>query len=240
MIQVVDLIKDVIDSMVMSIKSTWVSIDSNGHMLCNVDKTWYLQPETRFTIGSSKYQVISFVLNETMTVKLLSGTDVLQTDNNAPYTFTLRNPSFYYGKVKITDISLNKITNKITLYPIIWIQENLQRTKPSEVDSAFDSTGTLRIFFLNNCKFASWKRTDHQTNIIEPLNEVVKLFLNKLKNSGEVGKLGTVQTVNHANFGVSGLNDASSTIKNMFSGNLSGIEIDPEIPILKKCKVMSL
>lgn len=233
MIQIEQVISDAIDLMDLTINVSSSQETGDSDLILYVDKTWYIQKGTRIEIDGDIYKVIDFTLNTSITLDDVGGL-------TTPESITLPNPTFYYGKTKVVNYKLNSIMDKTTLYPIIWMQENLGRTAPADVDSSYDSDGSVRLFFLNNANLEDWERADHQTEVIEPLNTVVDEFLRVIDNNGTTGKLGDNQTINHALFGVSGLLNSADTVKNMFAENLSGIEINPSIPILKSTNCMTL
>jgi len=230
MILVTDLLDELISSLELNVQVKNVVDNGDGSFTLTVDRTWYLTDNLYFLLGSDLYKVKSFTLDSELVVT--------QSDHeNTPIagTYQLENPTFYHGKVKPTNDELTKIKDWYRKPPLIWLFEIFARTEPSEPDSIIDSEGELRLLFLLYCDFANWETSDHYEKVIKPMNTVVDEFLRVLRDYPLVGLLGSVTYINHANFGQYSITNPADTERNMFNITLSGIEIQPNLPLTKTC-----
>ena len=224
MILASDLLSEVITGLKIPLKINGVELVS-GNYKCYTLNTQYLRPLETVTLNGVDYKVVSFEINRTIT---LSGDSAVEVGE-----YLISNPSFKFGKLKQTVseiLTQNQVaSNKLTM-PLIWMFEVSPRQTPSEFNSMLESTGNVKLFFMNSANYEDWTTEDHKVNAIKPVSNLVDLFLKQLKKHKRVGKTYIVNRVEHAKF----TNDNGETAgegKNILAMRLSGIEVELSLPI---------
>ena len=229
-----DLIREVVESMEIILDVYYVQNVSGGYELRTLN-TQYLKPKSVVNLGGTDYTIKSFVKNESITVE----------GNTAPAAtkYTLPNPTYKHGKLKQTSAEMveqQATSNKIQ-YPLIWMFELAPRTRPQEVDTALQSTGSARLFFMNTADYANFTTVQHFEQVINPVNNLVNSFLAQIKKHRLVGKVFINNKIAHAKF-TNDTGETDSNGNNILPAELSGIELDILLPIRKDltCKVPNL
>ena len=221
MLQVSTLLREVIASMSVTLKIDSVEASgSNWKVYCS--NTQYLNTLSELEIGSVQYVVESFVQDEYL---ILEGAV-----EPTPGIFALRNPTFKHGKYQAVLTELSD-PQDLDIMPLIWMLENQQRTRPSELDSKIESEGQVRLFFANT---DDWSRDTEQMyeEILNPVLTLVNLFLVELEANKRTGDFGVIETTNHAKLTIGGGDLGSTEAQGIFQRTLSGIEVTINLPIM--------
>ena len=221
MLQVSTLLREVIASMSVTLKIDSVeSSGSNWKVYCS--NTQYLNTLSEIEIGSVQYVVESFVQDEYL---ILEGAAQPTTG-----IFALRNPTFKHGKYQAVLTELSD-PQDLDIMPLIWMLENQQRTRPSDLDSKIESEGQVRLFFANT---DDWSRDTEQMyeEILNPVLTLVNLFLVELEANKRTGDFGVIETTNHAKLTIGGGDLGSTEAQGIFQRTLSGIEVTINLPIM--------
>ena len=221
MLQVSTLLREVIASMSVTLKIDSVEASgSNWKVYCS--NTQYLNTLSELEIGSVQYVVESFVQDEYL---ILEGAV-----EPTPGIFALRNPTFKHGKYQAVLTELSD-PQDLEIMPLIWMLENQQRTRPSELDSKIESEGQVRLFFANT---DDWSRDTEQMyeEILNPVLTLVNLFLVELEANKRTGDFGVIETTNHAKLTIGGGDLGSTEAQGIFQRTLSGIEVTINLPIM--------
>lgn len=193
------------------------------------------------TIGGVQYTTESFQINESITVRPISG-------NTPPVTgiFQLYEPKFYYGTIKQVNSDLQQTINSQLLskdrMPLIWLH-GPERTR--QVRDTLNATWKYSdcIFnFLTDAEFENWTQQEHFTNAISPMHQLLNEFILALKYSGMVnydlfeGQEDILDLPRFGNYvgvvGKGGKSDgADNTIFSMY--NMSGTQLRLTIPWLR-------
>lgn len=219
-----DLLREVISSMVINLDVYYVLPVSGGYEL-RTTNTQYLKPLNVITLEGTEYKITSVDLNKSITVE---GTNPI-----AIGKYQLPNPTYKHGKLKQTsaEITAESQSQRIQ-YPLIWMFEIAPRTRPQEVDTALQSTGSARLFFMNTSDYSNFTTEDHFKQVINPVNNLVESFLRQLKRHRLVGKVFINNKIAHAKF-TNDTGETDSTGNNILPAKLSGIELDLLLPIRK-------
>jgi hypothetical protein len=187
-----------------------------------VDKTWYLNTNSKVILGSQQCKVLGFALNQYIDVK----------DFVPVGKYLIPNPTFVHGKYSAVNSERAKVADKSQTTPLIWLFENFTRQADLNPLSAIDSTGEVRLFLLNSAE-KDFNTDLHYKECIEPMSRnVVPELLARLKNSRHVAQLNSSKETNHAAFttGGKGIDDAGKTV---FNQPLSGVELALNFDIYK-------
>jgi len=213
--QTVDIIGSFIPLLNKTIHINSVVDNSGGSYTLDVNCTWWLSIAQIYEIGGNKYKVTSFVINESITIQAL-GVTVLPTVTS----FDISAPEYIHGTLKMAQNEVDAETDKTILCPFTYLFEAVTDRKNTDEESAIDIEVDLRIFWLNSANTKDWLTDDHYTNVIDPMQQMVDLFIEEIKNS----KLFT----NEMRFDCLPLINVSENgvqVKSIFDCNLSGIEL---------------
>jgi len=224
MIQVVDKVREIVNSKPWTVNVKSVTDHGDGTFTIYTCNTSYLNTRMKVEIDSVEYTVVSFVYNESVT---LSGTPVLPIGLN-----TLPTPYFTHGKYSAVNKELGRITNHNTWNPLIWLLELTTRDISSDYDSKFDSEGSVMLFFMSTSDWKNYDTSDHYTEVIKPMSNVVDNFIALSKRHLGVKDLGYSST-NHAKFTTGGSGVQVSGNK-VLPDTQSGIELSLSLPIIKE------
>ena len=201
----------------MIIKVCVSSFDDKGDgtfeiVTCNRQ---YLAKNSIFEVGGSEY-IVQSVEDNTLLIK---GSPVLEE------CFVLPPPLFIPDTPRGTNNELVMRKSKLNRYPFIWLLENF----PTDYDKTKGRNkveARVRLFFLNASNDGKWLEETHRVNCIEPMVNLCDSFLLDLekKVSGSIDKF---KTINRIRFG------KTDGTKKIFDENLSGVELDINVPIQK-------
>lgn len=219
-----DLLNEVITNLNIELKINGVELVDGGYK-CYTLNTHYLRPLEEFNVNGVTYTVESFVYNSYL---IVSGSTPI-----APGTYTLNNPSFKHGKLKQTSAEIlaqNQVRANKLVMPLVWMFELSPRQTPSEVNSMLESAGNVKLFFMNSADYENFTTADHFTNVIQPMSNLVDLFLKRLKKHNRVGKAYISNRIEHAKF-TNDNGESAGEGKNILPMRLSGIEVELSLPI---------
>lgn len=219
--QVATLLREVVSGLDLTLNVYAVELVGSNYKLY-VDSTRYLNTSKVFELGGVTYTVISFELNASVTV---SGASL-----PAVQMYTLDNPYFTHGKLKAVNIELAQ-QQEINLMPLIWNFELQPRTRPQEVDTILESTGTVKIFFMTTANYEDYTTAQHYSECIEPMNNLVNAFIEAVKSHNRSGLVFENLRLNHAKFSTGGTGTTASNENNVLGMYLSGIELELILPI---------
>lgn len=218
-----ELLKEVISGLNATITFSRVDVVTGGWKCYTTNTAWFYTGNT-VDIGGNLYFVESFVWNEYLVLTNNENELVI----NKPYELTA--PTFKHGKLKATTIEMLNRPEQRNYFPIVWMFELSPRGGASDVDTVFESTGSVRMFIMNTASYSDYTTQDHYTNVINPLSNLVKLLLNALKAHKRTGKIFTNTNLPHAKF-TNDTGETDSEGNNILPFELSGIELDIDLPI---------
>jgi hypothetical protein len=143
-------------------------------------------------------------------------------------------PYYFHGTYLAIDNELKKITNSQKKYPIIYFAETFSDRENLNPLSQIGDTVTSAMYFMTSANFRDWLTEDHYDFVIDEIDELVTKFIAKLKSNSfiQYNELEEIERVRHAKWGLYVENKGHTT--NLFTDNLSGVELRLTIPLRKK------
>ena len=219
--QVTTLLREVFDSLNLKLVIYAVTLDG-GNYKCYVDSTHYLNTNKSLTINGIDYVVVAFEIDKTVTLMGASSPTIGSHSLTAPY--------FTHGKLKAVNKELS-FKQPTEIIPLVWNFELQPRTRPAEVDTSIESTGTVKLFFMATANYTDFTTAQHYTECIEPMNNLVNSFIIGLDSHKRTGLVFEGLRMNHAKFTTGGQATASDE-NNVLPLYISGIELELTIPII--------
>jgi hypothetical protein len=213
--QTVDIIGSFIPLLNETININNVIDNGGGSYTLEVDCTWWLSIAQTYSIGGNDYKVTSFVINESITIQSV-GIAVLPVVTS----FDISAPEYIHGTLKMAQNEVDGQTDKTILCPFTYLFEAVTDRKNTDEESAIDREVDLRIFWLNSANTKDWLTNDHYTNVIDPMQQMVDLFIDKIKDS----KLFTDE-MRYDCLPLINVSENGLQVKSIFDCNLSGIEL---------------
>ena len=199
-------------------------IDANNFKLTCSD-TSYLRTGSVFVHNENTYTVTSFEVNKELTIE---GTPRI-TDE----LITLRNPFFITDTPQGANNELSLESANLELHPFVWLLENFP-TNYQDPSNQYVGQSRVRLFFLDVSENNYWLNEDHRKECVEPMRNLINQFLVDLqyKVSGEINlSASNLSLTDRVRFGVY-TGDKGNT-KSIFNDQLSGVEVDINIPVKK-------
>lgn len=219
---VVEFVKNTIENLNLTVNVLDVEI-IDGNTRLTVDKTWYLSKYS--TLNGDK--ITDFKLNEWLEVD--TNSSVVSGDS-----FTLPTLTFVNGKYSEVHKDLNRWGRPNEINPMVWLFE-LQTRQNGDWDDVFDTSGDVRLFFLNSDDYTRYDTADRYKQVIEPMRQIIFEFQRQMINSGQVLWDFNARTTDHAKFETRG-EGLNSDGKQILGFKQSGIEWRGNIKMLKKDK----
>jgi len=211
--QTVDIIEDFVKELVAEFVIDNV-IDNSGIYTLKTKNTWWLTINNTVTIQGNNYIITDFELNKSITVRSIS--------NNTPTVgaFAINAPTYKHGTIRMTNDEIDAVMVKTELFPLAWLYEVIKDRKDNNSLSAIDREVDLRIFFVASADSNNWLTDDHYENVINPMQQMVDLFIDKISNSRFFTDDLEYENIPLVNFSEGGTQENS-----VFDCNLSGIEL---------------
>ena len=213
--QTVDIIGNFIPLLNETIKINNVIDNGGGSYTLEVSCTWWLSIAQIYTIGGNKYKVTSFIIPASITIESI-GIAVLPIVNS----FDISAPEYIHGTLKMAQNEVDGQTDKTILCPFVYLFEALTDRKNTDSESMIDREVDLRIFWLNTANTQDWLTDDHYTYVIDPMQQMVNLFIDKIKSS----KL-FIDEMRYDCLPLINVSENGTQVKSIFDCNLSGIEL---------------
>ena len=210
---------DIIDTLVQALGVTFnikTSAVIGSNFILTTDCTWWLSILDKVTIGGFEYEIVDFTINVSITIKPLNGGGL----PIAPSTFSIPPPTYIHGTLKMTQNEIDAINNKESLVPFVWLFEVIRDRKNTDSESMIDRTTELRIFFITSADSSNWLTDDHYLNVINPLQQMVDLFIKNIENNKLFAYELDFDCIPLLNLSQEGTQENS-----LFDCNLSGIEL---------------
>jgi hypothetical protein len=105
--------------------------------------------------------------------------------------------------------------------PLIWLLHDVRYFQYGR-ESVYDWESDLRIFFLDETDVTDYYTADHISNVVEPMAELCKLFIETVNKNRSYKTIETYEIINFTRFGVE---EQSGVVRNILDANLSGVEL---------------
>lgn len=213
--QTVDIIRDIIST--LSVEFVIDSIIDNGDdtYQLNTCCTWWLSVNHEIVIDGKDYVVVDFVINQSLTIKSF-GVPAIP----VVLSFTLNAPNYIHGTLKMANNEVDAESDKTILCPFVYLYEIIKDKKNTDEESVIDRETDLRMFWLNSVDTSNWLTADHYTYFVAPMQQMVDLFISKIKESN----LFTFN-LNYECTPLINVSENGNQEKSIFDCNLSGIEL---------------
>lgn len=212
-IQTVNIIKDLVSTLGETVIVTDVTnLPGGAGSRLDTTCTWWLSIGCTVTIGANDFIITAFVINESITI---NGTPM-----PTPTSFTIPPPFYLHGTLKNANSEVDAQDDKEDVFPLAYLFEVIKDKKNTDDESMIDREVDLRIFWLQTANTADWLTEDHYLNLIEPMQQMVDLFIRKLENS----RLFT-DDFNYDCLNLIDVSENGTQEKALFDCNLSGIEL---------------
>ncbi len=230
--QTVDIIGDFVNDLDAEFVISSVIDNLDGSYTLGTDCTWWVSIKQTYSINGRKYLIKSFTINENIVVVPVG-------HSIAPIvtSFTIKAPTYIHGTLKMAGNEVDAETDKTILCPFTYLFEIITDRKDTDEESTIDREVDLRIFWLNSANFSDWLTNDHYTNVIDPMQQMVDLFIKNIKES----KLFT-DNIRHECTPLINVSEQGQQENAVFDCNLSGIElkifaeIREDLSCVNKCK----
>lgn len=206
---------DIIRSIIKQINTTLpvTSIDGEKIYLCNT---------LHLTIGKTikdatdkEYKIKDFKINEYIVVEPFGHTDPFTGDVVVAPDLT-----FLHGDPKSTNNEYLQLSNRTSAKtPFIWLVESYNVDNKRR-DSAIDLSFGARLFLLDWANTPEWTNTEHNDNVIKPMENLLRVFFNIIDNDYNFKRLETPKIAVRPRFG-DPIGDPNNLIINE---DLSGID----------------
>lgn len=221
-----DIIKDVVNSMDLTIKVT--SYAFNVLLVC---RTLHVNYGKIVTDGRGlKYKVVDFVNDYSITVQPYG--HLVNWDSsilNAP------KPLFIHGgaySVNEEYLSISNDTRKKT--PFIWLLRGYNETINGRM-SSIERIADVRLFFMDETNEPKWLNDEHDVYAINPMQNLVNLFIETIEKNPMFLPLENHRVKDRARFGVEIPQKGSE--RKIIDDDLSGCELNVVLQRLKdNCK----
>jgi len=216
---IVKILKSLVSEMLITIKVKAFTDNLDGTFTIETCNTQYLNSCSYFKVNGNDYITQSFEGDESVTIK---GTPALDSD------FNLDPPLFIADTPAGTNSNLIDKRSDIYRLPFIWLLEDFSTNY--ELSRSVIVSPRLRLFFMNTNKESEWQEGKHRSECIEPMMNLCDQFLIDIEKKVS-GKIDKFTLKNRIRFGKY-LDNKGHTSK-IIDENLSGVELDIEIPIKK-------
>ena len=213
--QTVDIIKNIVASLGVDLNISSVVVNGDGTFTLLTDCTWWLSINQFFVIDGNVYKINSFTFNTSLIV-------TPQISGNVP-TVGLKPipaPQFIHGTLKMAQNEVDASLDKTILCPFVYLYEIIKDKKNTDEESMVDRETDLRMFFLNSVDTPNWLTQDHYTYFVNPMQQMVDLFISKVNNSSLFTFNLDYECTPLINVSENGTQE-----KSIFDCNLSGIEL---------------
>lgn len=174
--------------------------------------------------------VIDFIRNERIDLQAYNHADAFE----AHFIFSPL-PMFLSGTpISVNDeyLQIDKRTREKT--PFIWFLSPYSEDAQGRL-SAIDYTANVRLFFMEEASNPNWLNNDHDKYSVNPMFELVAMFVDALDMLGEVNTIEAWSVIDRPRFGVEVANKGSQGV--IIDDYLSGAELNISFALQKEnCK----
>lgn len=228
--QTVDIMGDFIPLLAETIVIDAVAVNP-GSFTLETKCTWWLSIEQTYSIQGNDYKVETFIINQSITV-----VPVNHVNTPVVGSFPIDAPMYIHGTLKMAQNEVDGEKDKTILCPFAYLIEIITDRKNDDEESIIERETTVRILWLNTANTKDWLTDDHYTYLIDPMQQMVDLYIKKLKESGRF-----TDNIRHDNTPLLNVSEQGTQTKAVFDCNLSGIEtiifaeIREDLSCVNKC-----
>lgn len=168
----VDIIKGLVALMTPTVMVSGAVTNPDSTFTLSISNTHWLRIDKRIQIDSLEYRIVSFIINESITI---SGS-ILPVVSSFP----MPAPHFEHGTVEPAAIEQGNEMDPTLRTPFIYLIEPIQETDITDEEMIWGRESSPRLYFMDESDTA-YNPTKHKTNVIEPARQMVNLFFSKIK-----------------------------------------------------------
>lgn len=190
--------------------------------------TYWIQADKKITIDAKVYRVLSFVINESITIEdVTSGAGIPTVD-----FFQLPDPLFVRGKTAKAAQEQGHPKDEVEKTPFIWVYEPLKEKTITDRKIPWGRQSNPRMFFMNEADSKNWSTDQQVLNVGEPMRQMVELFFALIeKNKNKYKQVLDYEPFFRANWGKVIADKGSD--KRFFNEDLTGYEVSFDFTMSK-------
>lgn len=190
----------------------------------SVCKTYHAMECVNIDISGTPYKVVSVVNDESITIEATSAPTGTE--------FQVLAPFYIHGTPRATNSELSRINDWRDKSPLAWLLEILRERYDNDVESSIDRVSEIRLFFLAQTNEKDWKTTDHYVNVIQPMWNLAKSFIDVAEDDNRIAEFDSYEIIPHAKFGI--YTDNQGHTARILNDPLSGVELRIDLPIYEQ------
>lgn len=216
---VVSLIGTIIDTIRDTAAITSISHVGTTYTI-HTPSTGTQQVDDWIKISGNDYKITALTVNHSF--------NVTSAINIVGSTWTALAPYYYYGTPIMISNTLDKISDSRNKFPVIVLFEEMPATVNDNEDEQLERTVTCEMYFMDEADYKDWTYDEYYTNILVPMQVVVDAFIAACEANHQIGLLTTHNETPHSKWNLTRMD----TGKNVFNSQLSGIQLNIDLPIL--------
>jgi hypothetical protein len=223
MAEIVDIVETILSE--INKEMTITNVVDNGNTIdLTVKTTKWATCDNEIEINGDTYKIIGLSISTNVIIVERVG----HANTPSTGTFDLYCPDYLHGTIR--GANKERVPHNENLsYPFVYLFEIIAQNVPAERDSIIAQAPDLRLFFLDQADFEDWYTDDHYENAIVPMRALADAFYDAANRSTLLSHIGARTFINHANWGV--FADNNGHLTNLLSDNLSGVELQIQLPV---------
>lgn len=224
----VDLVSEIVGQMTPEFLITNVIDNSDGTYTLETLDTYWLHSGQDAIIDGSKYEIVGFIINESITIK-----DINSAGQPVVSFFTIPAPFFIHGKTVKAAKEHAEEKDPYIRMPFVWLYEILEATTITDVKVRWGLESSPVLYFMDEAQSENWTSADHKRIILEPMRQMVEYFFFIMDKRRDLyGRLSEYDSTPRANWGKF-IQDRGA-LGRFFHDSLSGHEVSMEFKASKK------
>lgn len=216
--QTVDIFDEIVQTMSVEFIIDNVIDNGDGTFTLESKCTSWLAPGCEVTIGAVTSTIKTFVINKSITI----------TAAVAPVltSFTIPAPTFLHGTLKMAKSEVNAQVDKEVIFPMCFFLEPIRDVKNNDDESTIDRDSSPRLFWIQQANTGDWLTDDHYLNLIDPMQQMVDLFILKISTNKFF-----IDEFTYDRIPLTNISEDGKQLKSLFDCDLSGIETPLRVQI---------
>ena len=172
----VDIVKELVASLTPTVEIFEAIDNGDGTFTLTIFNTYWIHANQQIIIEGNVYTVVSFVINDSITIKEKTAGAGIPTVNS----FILQAPHFEHGKPipAAEKHSVKKLA--ADRMPFVWLEEILEETINPDFKNRWAVESRPRLYFMDEARSEDWTPEDHKVEILQPMRQMVEYFFELL------------------------------------------------------------
>lgn len=214
-----EILKDIVNNIPTELDGEW----SGNEFMCS-DIKWATKGIPILLDGQMSEPVETFEVGEYITLP-----NIILT----PTVTAVLKPKFFHGTYLETANELVQIRDILDKIPMVYINEIINPQIDYTGREPYEEVTRCKIFFLTPMDYKNWGNDIAYTNAVYPMYSLLKAFVTAYNKDPRTGKIEIGDTTPRVRFVVRYRVD-SKGFKDVFTDQLSGVEVNTTINILKR------